>query len=105
MSRQQTNSLALCCLLWHARRHKVPNCRLLFAGRKRSGVRKKKAPIHVASRRERVDVVQLLLEHGANADARDDDERSLLHLASDGGHVNVAQALLEDRAYRETPDK
>ena len=47
----------------------------------------------MASHRERVDVVQLLLEHGANADTRDDDERSLLHLASDGGHVKVAQVL------------
>ena len=59
----------------------------------------------MASHRERVGVVQLLLEHGANADTRDDDERSLLHLASGGGHVKVAQVLLEHRAYKETPDK
>jgi uncharacterized protein len=56
----------------------------------------------VALRHGRVDVAQLLLEHGADVDARDNDERSPLHLASDGGHVEAAQVLLERRADRET---
>jgi len=66
---------------------------------------KEETPLHVASRRRRVDVVQLLLEHGADVDARDDDERSPLHLASDGGHVEVVRVLLEHRADTEIRDK
>jgi ankyrin repeat protein len=34
------------------------------------GLDKKETPLHVASRHGRVDVVQLLLEHGADVDAR-----------------------------------
>jgi ankyrin repeat protein len=62
------------------------------------GFDKRETPLHVASRRGRVDVVQLLPEHGADVDARDDDERSPLHVASDGGHIEVARVLLERRA-------
>ena len=53
-----------------------------------------------------MDVVPLLLEYGADVDARDD-ERSPSHLASgghDGGHVDVSGVPLEHRAEWETWD-
>ena len=48
----------------------------------------------VALRCGRVDsIIQLVLEYGADVDARDDGERSQLHLASDGGHAEAARIL------------
>ena len=44
------------------------------------------------------DVVKFLLAHGADADTRDKDDSTLLHLASYGGCVGIAQLLLENGA-------
>ncbi|KAH9995623.1 hypothetical protein BJV77DRAFT_1066312 [Russula vinacea] len=57
----------------------------------------KETPLHVASRCGHADVAQLLLEHGADADARDWSYNTLspLERASYEGHVEVVQVLLE----------
>ena len=59
------------------------------------GFNKKETSFHVASRRGHKDVVQLLLEHGADANSRDDDQCMPLHLALRGGHQEIAWVLLE----------
>ncbi len=46
--------------------------------------------------------VALLLAHGADADARGDEEETALHLAAAGGHHDVVKAML--RSGRTDPD-
>jgi ankyrin repeat protein len=54
-------------------------------------------PLHLASSS---DVVQFLVEHGANMSAKDNHRKSPLHRASDRdrGHVDSAQFLVEHDA-------
>ena len=68
------------------------------------GFDKKETPLHVASRRGHVDVVRLLLEHGASAEAQDDDKCTPLLLASQFGYSEVVQCLLEHGANKEARD-
>jgi hypothetical protein len=65
----------------------------------------KRTPFHVASRRRHMDVAQLLLDHGADADARDDDGYSPLLRASREGDVKLAQFLLKHGVDTEARDK
>jgi hypothetical protein len=52
-------------------------------------------------------VMRLLLEHGADIDARDENDQVVLHLASEHGEVDVVQLLLQHNATVNTrgPDK
>ena len=61
-------------------------------------------PLHVASRCGHADIAQLLLEHGADANARDAEERTPLHLPSEYGDVKVVWILLERGADTEARD-
>jgi ankyrin repeat protein len=45
-----------------------------------------------------LEVMQLLLEHGANVDARDNHNEAVSHLASEHGEVEVVQLLLQHNA-------
>ena len=69
------------------------------------GFDRKETPLHVASHRGHADVAQLLLEHGADADAQDDEKRTSLIRASSHGHVKVARVLLEHGADTEARDE
>jgi ankyrin repeat protein len=68
------------------------------------GFDEKETPLHVASRQGHADVAQLLLEHGADADAQDDLKRTPLLRASEEGHVKVARLLLEHGTDTEARD-
>ena len=68
------------------------------------GFNKKETPLHVTSRHGHVDVTQLLLKHGADTEARDDDKCTPLLLASRREYVGVARVLLEYGADREARD-
>jgi ankyrin repeat protein len=61
-------------------------------------------PLHTALHGGHADIALLLLEHGADAKAKDDEERTPLHLASQGGHVEVVRVLLEHGADMESRD-
>ena len=65
------------------------------------GFSRKETPLHVASRNGLADIAQLLLEHGADANAQDDFECTPLYLASRNGFVEVARVLLEHDADTE----
>ena len=52
-------------------------------------------PLHLSSRKGHVDLVRMLLEHGAGVSAQDKDGWTPLHWALCEGHVNVAWMLVE----------
>jgi ankyrin repeat protein len=58
------------------------------------GFNQKETPLHTAVRRGHVEVSRVLLEHGADTEARDKDDYSPLERAIQIGHVGVAQVLL-----------
>jgi hypothetical protein len=52
--------------------------------------------LHLAAAAGHLDVARLLLDRGADADARDTgDSASPLHLAAGGGHIEIVRALLD----------
>ncbi|XP_058123704.1 uncharacterized protein LOC131281910 [Anopheles ziemanni] len=55
-------------------------------------------PLHAASSRGYVDVVELLLRHGANVQAKDTNGNSALHFAVECGNVRIVRALLRHGA-------
>jgi ankyrin repeat protein len=69
------------------------------------GFPNKKTPLHLASHRGHADVARMLLEHGADADARDDLKRFPLLWASEYGHVEVVRVLLEHGVDMEARDE
>ena len=69
------------------------------------GFDRKETPLHVALRQGHVEVARVLLEHGADTEARDDDDRTPLLWASQFRHVELAQVLLEHGADTEARDK
>jgi hypothetical protein len=65
-----------------------------------------RTPLHVASQEGHVDVVQVLLDHGAHVNAQEDSMKwTPLHFASFEGNLKVAQLLLEHEATLNTRSK
>jgi ankyrin repeat protein len=56
-------------------------------------------PLHGAVQNGQVEMVQLLLDHGADSSARAADGRNALDFARDGGHDQVIE-MLERRRLR-----
>ena len=52
-------------------------------------------PLHVSLRSGHVEFARVLVDHGANMNARDSHKSTPLHLASEGGHVEFARELIE----------
>ena len=57
--------------------------------------RSKQTPLHAASDKGFLKIVELLLEHGADIEAQDLVKWTPLHWASRGGHVEVSRLLLQ----------
>ena len=58
----------------------------------------RQTPLHLTSRVGHMDVARLLIEHGADVAAQEEDGSTPLHAASERGHVNVARLLTEHGA-------
>ncbi|XP_053461432.1 ankyrin repeat domain-containing protein 27 isoform X3 [Nycticebus coucang] len=56
------------------------------------------SPLHVAALHGRADLIPLLLEHGADTDARNASHAVPLHLACQQGHFQVVKYLLDSNA-------
>lgn len=54
-----------------------------------------KTPLHISSQMGNIPIVNLLLDHNANVDIRDQQGNSSLHYASAYGHVEIVKLLLE----------
>jgi hypothetical protein len=59
------------------------------------GFRRGETPLGVACRGGKLEVVRVLLEHGANMESRDDNDYSPFERASLMGHAEIAMFLLE----------
>ena len=51
--------------------------------------------LHCASAKGRVEVIKLLVEHGADKEAKDADGATPLHLAAFNGHVEAIKLLVQ----------
>jgi len=65
----------------------------------------KSTALHLASRRGHVEVIRVLLDNGANADAQNKYKSTPLHMASTGEHAEAAHLLLERGANATLKDK
>ena len=54
-------------------------------------------PLHIAAENGRLEVVHVLLQHGANVGAKDGSGRTALQIASDTGHDEIVKLLSEHR--------
>ncbi|KAL8194885.1 UNVERIFIED_CONTAM: hypothetical protein K2H54_037571, partial [Gekko kuhli] len=61
-------------------------------------------PLHVAALHGRVDLVSLLLKHGAEIGARNSNRAAPLHLACQNGHFQVVKCLMEFDAKQNKKD-
>ena len=50
-------------------------------------------PLHFASRRGHLEAAHLLVEHGANIDAEDDEGKTASKVASENGYHDIAKLL------------
>ena len=55
-------------------------------------------PLHVASGKGKVDIVKLLINHGANIDRKARNNVTALHVAAQAGHVEIVGLLLQKGA-------
>ena len=62
------------------------------------GVYKESTPLHLASDKGHSEVVRVLLEHGADVEAQNEDKLTPLHRASRSGRGQVVRVLLEQGA-------
>jgi 26S proteasome non-ATPase regulatory subunit 10 len=62
-------------------------------------------PLHHAASAGHVDILQLLLNHGASVNAVNNDGRTPLHYAASWGHVDILQLLLSHGASVNAVDK
>ncbi|WP_179947520.1 ankyrin repeat domain-containing protein, partial [Wolbachia endosymbiont of Cylisticus convexus] len=56
-------------------------------------------PLHLAARSGYLNVVEKLIEKGANVNAKNSNGKTPLHYAAEKGYLNVVEKLIEKGAY------
>ena len=69
------------------------------------GFERKETPLHISSRLGHLEIVRVLLEHGADSEARDKNDWSPLERASTRGYVEIVHVLIEYGADPNARDK
>jgi hypothetical protein len=64
----------------------------------------KSVPLHLAIQNNRFEIAKVLLENGADVNARNDHGMTPLHLAAQSGDVELAQMLLSHNARKDIRD-
>ena len=64
-----------------------------------------KLPFGHAARIDHADVVKILVDAGADKEAKDKNEHTPLYIAAVRGHTEVVRILIEAGAYKEDKDK
>ena len=57
-------------------------------------------PLHQASEDERIEIVRLLIEHGANVEVKDNEGRTPLDVATGKQHEEIIKLLLQHLATK-----
>ena len=62
-----------------------------------------RTPLHKAVIREHIDIMRLLVENGAEVNARDEYGETPLHQTAERGYIEVVRLLVENGAERRCP--
>ena len=62
-----------------------------------------RTPLHKAVCGGHIDIVRLLVENGAEVNARDGNDETPLHKAAERGYIEVVRLLVENGAERRCP--
>ena len=63
------------------------------------------SPMHIASRRNFLDICQFLYEYGASVDITDTEDKTPLHYAARAGHIDICTFLLDSGAELDAKDR
>jgi len=63
-----------------------------------------RTPLHVAVQEDKMVVAQILIEHGAQIETKDNEGRTPLHLAALGGNLDMVKFLKKNGASHEARD-
>ena len=55
-------------------------------------------PLHIAAKKNQVDIARLLLDHGAKPNCESKNGYTPLHLASQEGHTDIVELLVQRKA-------
>ncbi|XP_044251362.1 ankyrin-3 isoform X2 [Drosophila takahashii] len=82
-----------------ARANQTDIIRILLRSAKVDAIaREGQTPLHVASRLGNINIIMLILQHGADINAKTNDMYSALHIAAKEGQEDVVQVLLDNGA-------
>ncbi|TRM57323.1 ankyrin repeat-containing domain protein, partial [Schizophyllum amplum] len=61
-------------------------------------------PLHRAAEDGHLELARLLVDHGADIEAQEEEGRTPLHLTAEGGHCEVARFLIDKGADVDSRD-
>lgn len=80
------------------------NQNLIVDVKDKTNENKDRTPLHWAAQENQIETGAMLLEYGANIEARDFDGKTPLHIASSGGNKEFVELLIEAGANKNSKD-